>query len=48
MNKLIIALGGNALIQKGQAGTAEEQFSNIRKPVAAIAELSKHYQIVMY
>jgi carbamate kinase len=47
MQKLIIALGGNALIQKGQAGTAEEQFANIRKPVASIAEISKLYQIVI-
>ncbi len=47
MKKLIIALGGNAFIQKGQAGTAEEQFANIRKPVAAIAELSKLFRIVI-
>lgn len=47
MQKLIIALGGNAFIQKGQAGTAEEQFANIRKPVASIAELSKSYHIVI-
>ena len=47
MQKLIIALGGNALIQKGQAGTAEEQFANVRKPVAAIAELSKIFQVVI-
>ncbi|KKK97408.1 hypothetical protein LCGC14_2653080, partial [marine sediment metagenome] len=47
MQKLIIALGGNAFIQKGQAGTAEEQFANIRKPVASIAELSKLFRIVI-
>jgi carbamate kinase len=47
MQKLIIALGGNALIQKGQAGTAEEQFENVRKPVAAIAELSKQFRLVI-
>ncbi|UYP48389.1 Carbamate kinase [Candidatus Lokiarchaeum ossiferum] len=47
MKKLIIALGGNALIQKGQKGTAEEQFSNIRKPVAQMAELSKDYHLVI-
>ena len=47
MQKLIIALGGNAFIQKGQIGTAEEQFANIRKPVASIAELSKLYHIVI-
>ncbi len=43
----MIALGGNALIQKGQRGTAEEQFNNIRKPIAAIAELSREYHIII-
>jgi len=47
MQKLIIALGGNAFIQKGQAGTVEQQFANIRKPVASIAELSKLFRIVI-
>ena len=47
MQNLIIALGGNAFIQKGQIGTAEQQFANIRKPVAAIAELSKLFRIVI-
>ena len=47
MKKLIIALGGNALIQKGQRGTAEEQFKNIRKPVRAIAELSRDYHLII-
>lgn len=47
MQKLIIALGGNAFIQKGQVGTAEEQFANIRKPIASIAELSKLFRIVI-
>ena len=47
MKKLIIALGGNALIQKGQRGTAEEQFENIRKPIAAIAELSRTHHVVI-
>lgn len=47
MKKIMIALGGNALIQKGQKGTAEEQFQNIRKPIAAIAELSRDYHIII-
>ena len=47
MQKLIIALGGNAFIQKGQVGTAEEQFANIRKPIASIAELSNQFRIVI-
>jgi carbamate kinase len=47
MQNLIIALGGNAFIQKGQIGTAEQQLANIRKPVASIAELSKIFRIVI-
>ena len=45
--RLIVALGGNALIKKGQRGTAEEQFKNLRKPIGQIAELSKEYNIVI-
>ena len=45
--RLIIALGGNALIKKGQRGTAEEQFINLRKPIGQIAELSREYNIVI-
>ncbi|KKL64461.1 hypothetical protein LCGC14_2057820, partial [marine sediment metagenome] len=47
MQNLIIALGGNAFIQKGQIGTAKQQLANIRKPVASIAELSKLFRIVI-
>ncbi|MHA1672439.1 MAG: carbamate kinase [Promethearchaeota archaeon] len=47
MKKFIVALGGNALIRKGQRGTAEEQFSNIKMPIRQIAELSRDYQIVI-
>ena len=44
---LLIALGGNALIQRGETGTIEQQFENLRVPVAQIAELSKHYTIII-
>ncbi len=44
---LLVALGGNALIRKGQEGTSEEQFANLRIPLRQIAELSKDYQIVI-
>lgn len=44
---ILIALGGNALIQKGQRGTAEEQFANLKVPMAQIARLSRHYRIVI-
>ncbi len=44
---LLIALGGNALIRKGQTGTVEEQFENLKVPVRQIARLSKSYRIII-
>jgi carbamate kinase len=44
---LLVALGGNALIQKGQAGTVEEQFKNLKVPIRHIARLSKQYRIII-
>lgn len=43
----LIALGGNALIQKGQAGTASQQFENLQLPMRQIARLSKEYRLVI-
>ena len=45
--RLLIALGGNALIKKGQVGTIEEQFVNLAVPVGQIAELSRVHDIVI-
>ena len=44
---LIVALGGNALIRKGQAGTIEEQFENLKVPIRQIARLSRKYRIII-
>ena len=44
---LLIALGGNALIQKGQTGTADQQFENLNLPMKQIAELSRKYRLVI-
>ena len=44
---LLVALGGNALIRKGETGTIEEQFRNLSVPVAQIARLSKKYRIII-
>jgi len=44
---LLIALGGNALIRKGEEGTIEQQFENLRVPVRQIAELSQSYTIII-
>lgn len=44
---LLIALGGNALIQKGQEGTADQQFENLKPTVKQIARLSETYRIII-
>ena len=44
---LLIALGGNALIRKGQEGTIEQQFENLKVPIRQIAELSEVYRVVI-
>lgn len=44
---LLVALGGNALIRKGQVGTVDEQFENLKVPIRQIARLSRHYRIII-
>ncbi|MDJ0781132.1 MAG: carbamate kinase [Desulfosarcinaceae bacterium] len=44
---LLVALGGNALIRKGQKGSVEEQFDNLRLPLQQIAELSRTFRIII-
>jgi len=44
---LLVALGGNALIRKGQAGTVPEQFENLKLPIGQIARLSRDYRIII-
>ncbi len=44
---LVIALGGNALIRKGQEGTIEQQFANLKGPIGQIARLSREYSIII-
>ena len=41
MKKLVIALGGNALIKKGQKGTVHEQFANTREALKDIVKVIK-------
>lgn len=45
--RLLIALGGNALIRKGQEGTAEQQLENLKVPLEQIARLSRDYRIII-
>jgi len=44
---ILVALGGNALIRKGQTGTMEEQLENLRVPIRQIARLSEQYRIII-
>ncbi len=44
---LLVALGGNALIRKGQTGTAGEQLENLKVPAKQIARLSRDYRIII-
>jgi carbamate kinase len=44
---LLIALGGNALIKKGQEGTVRQQFENLKVPMEQIARLSEKYRIII-
>ncbi|MBN2829690.1 MAG: carbamate kinase [Candidatus Cloacimonetes bacterium] len=46
--KIVLALGGNAIIQAGQKGTISEQFANTRDSLNGIADLIKSgYQIAI-
>ncbi|WP_010479371.1 carbamate kinase [Thermococcus zilligii] len=49
MKRVVIALGGNAILQRGQKGTYEEQMENVRKTAEQIAEiiLSGDYEVVI-
>jgi carbamate kinase len=44
---VLAAFGGNALIKRGQKGTAEEQFENLKLTMKQIARLSDQYTIVI-
>lgn len=47
MKRLVVALGGNALIRPGERGTIEEQFAHMREAVAPAARLIRRgYQVV--
>jgi carbamate kinase len=45
---IVIALGGNALLQRGQKGSFDEQYRNVQVTVSKIADLiQRGYEIVM-
>jgi len=45
--KIVIALGGNAILQKGEKGTEEEQRKNVMKSCKQIAKLINDHEIVI-
>ena len=44
---LLVALGGNALVRPGQQGTAAEQFANLARPMAQLAELVRTWRLII-
>lgn len=45
---LVVALGGNAIQSAGDRGTAAEQFANVRRAMASVAELTdRGYRVVL-
>lgn len=45
---VVIALGGNALLQRSQKGTFEDQYGNVQKTATKIADLAEQgYRIVL-
>ena len=47
MKTLVVALGGNALLQRGEALTVENQYRNIDSAVPALARLAKNYRLAI-
>lgn len=45
--KIVIALGGNALLQAGQQGTLEEQIENVRIAAEQLVEIGKDHDLVI-
>ena len=45
--RLVVALGGNALLQRGQALTADNQRRNVKIAAAALAPLAREHELVI-
>ncbi|QBY04921.1 carbamate kinase [Thalassotalea sp. HSM 43] len=45
--RIVVALGGNALLKRGEAMTAENQLCNVKIAASALAELAKEHEIVI-
>lgn len=44
---IVIALGGNALLRRGQVASYENQLESVKVAAASIAKLSEHYQVAI-
>jgi carbamate kinase len=45
--KIVVALGGNALLRRGEALSADNQLRNIRRAAVPLAHLASHHQLVL-
>ena len=45
--RIVVALGGNALLQRGQALSADNQRRNVRTAAAALAPLARELELVI-
>src|SRR6516165_2188649 len=45
--RVVAALGGNALLQRGQPLTAENQRANVRRACAALAPIASEHELVI-
>ena len=45
--KLVVALGGNALLQRGETASAEVQRGHAAEAIAAVAKLADEYELVL-
>ena len=45
--RIVIALGGNALLERGQKPDARGQIANVVKAAAALAPLAEEHELVI-
>jgi carbamate kinase len=45
--RVVVALGGNALLRRGQPMTAENQRENVRRAAQALAPVTKNHQLIV-
>ena len=45
--RIVVALGGNALLKRGQALTAANQRANVKVAAAALAPIARAHQLVI-